>query len=510
MAPVFSKEVLNAANKTRTTNSCTDGCFSKLAIGSLHHKLCTINEPGEDYVESIGRKILKENVRTSMKNSKKVFTSTKQHVTVKHEDRFYDNNGMEEGVDVEYCRSCFEYLYDMSTRTYDRYKSLAKDIEILSARVDMHYEKFGLEKRKRKVSDVEKDAKFGNLLEARAFYAECIRKGIAECEILDDSDLRLLCIPSTVQARECYWFLEKFFDINCDKAPNSYDGTCELPSSIYSKDGIFKIYQYHCSLHEGEDCEPLSKSQFEIMWANLYPNVRITKYVSVAGKCSICAEIYAMQEKCRSTEQFERIKLFASYHRASVTEQRMAYYERRTKAQEHKELFMCMIVDGMQQNHTKLPYFANQKTSSSLVTVHVQGAKVHGQSKSFYLTLPHIDNGFNVNAEVIISEIAARVEKCESDGSCFPRILYIQIDGGAENTAKAMFGLCETLVDNDLFDMIELNRLPVGHTHEDIDALFGTIWTHLRDKTILSIDEFEELLKESFKTKTSIFKKKKN
>ena len=54
-----------------------------------------------------------------------------------------------------------------------------------------------------------------------------------------------------------------------------------------------------------------------------------------------------------------------------------------------------------------------------------------------------------------------------------------------------MFGLCEFLVEQKVFDRIELSRLPVGHTHEDIDAMFGTIWTRLRSKTMLSPDEFK-------------------
>ena len=69
--------------------------------------------------------------------------------------------------------------------------------------------------------------------------------------------------------------------------------------------------------------------------------------------------------------------------------------------------------------------------------------------------------------------------------------------------AQAMFGLCELLVDHKVFDKIELNRLPVGHTHEDIDALFGTIWSHLRSKTILSPDEFKRLVAQAFESPSS-------
>ena len=48
--------------------------------------------------------------------------------------------------------------------------------------------------------------------------------------------------------------------------------------------------------------------------------------------------------------------------------------------------------------------------------------------------------------------------------------LYYQIDGGSENTAKIMLGVAELLVARRIVGHLELTRIPVGHTHEDIDA----------------------------------------
>lgn len=61
-----------------------------------------------------------------------------------------------------------------------------------------------------------------------------------------------------------------------------------------------------------------------------------------------------------------------------------------------------------------------------------------------------------------------------------PKTFYYQIDGGSENIAKAVFAICELLISRKLFDRIVLNRLMPGHTHCDVDAMFGNIWTLLR------------------------------
>jgi hypothetical protein len=61
-----------------------------------------------------------------------------------------------------------------------------------------------------------------------------------------------------------------------------------------------------------------------------------------------------------------------------------------------------------------------------------------------------------------------------------PETIFYQIDGGSENTAKAVMYFCELLIARRIVMRIVLTRLMVGHTHADIDAVFGQIWKRLR------------------------------
>lgn len=45
---------------------------------------------------------------------------------------------------------------------------------------------------------------------------------------------------------------------------------------------------------------------------------------------------------------------------------------------------------------------------------------------------------------------------------------------------------------------IVLTRLPVGHTHEDIDALFGNIWTGLRNEKMITPQSYGRAINHAF------------
>jgi len=75
---------------------------------------------------------------------------------------------------------------------------------------------------------------------------------------------------------------------------------------------------------------------------------------------------------------------------------------------------------------------------------------------------------------VLIFEIEARLQHCLDKDEEMPSILFLQVDGVCGNTSHTFHALCEQLVRDGVFKEIHVNRLPVGHTHEDIDALAGS------------------------------------
>jgi hypothetical protein len=40
---------------------------------------------------------------------------------------------------------------------------------------------------------------------------------------------------------------------------------------------------------------------------------------------------------------------------------------------------------------------------------------------------------------------------------------------------KQFYSFCEFSIGSGIFDRVEVSRLPVGHTYEDIDEMFGIL-----------------------------------
>lgn len=78
-----------------------------------------------------------------------------------------------------------------------------------------------------------------------------------------------------------------------------------------------------------------------------------------------------------------------------------------------------------------------------------------------------------------------------------PRTLLLQLDNcGSENKNRYVFAYLSLLVARGVFDIVQLGFLMVGHTHEDIDALFSRFSEKLRKKTTFTFPHLMKLFNE--------------
>ena len=85
----------------------------------------------------------------------------------------------------------------------------------------------------------------------------------------------------------------------------------------------------------------------------------------------------------------------------------------------------------------------------------------------------------------------------------FPDIIFIQCDGGSEDANQYLLALLEFIFIKRMAKKVILTRLPVGHTHDDMDAIFGLLWKWMSGRIVETVDKFKEGVRESFSRHTS-------
>ena len=132
------------------------------------------------------------------------------------------------------------------------------------------------------------------------------------------------------------------------------------------------------------------------------------------------------------------------------------------------------------------------------MTQHITAIKEHGHGITIYRTLETVPKGANQTIYCILSQIE---DWRDRHNGRYPEELFIQVDGGAENANQWVLGMLELLAVKIIVKTVWYTRLPTGHTHEDIDGVFGVLWKAMRNQAILTLDEYVEKVKETFKAK---------
>ena len=153
---------------------------------------------------------------------------------------------------------------------------------------------------------------------------------------------------------------------------------------------------------------------------------------------------------------------------------------------------MCIIGDKMDAQKCNIPHIPiqtknwdNQKGIQSQFV----GNIMHGYgTRMFMFDSPLLADG-NLNNTIFYHVIVAEHKRRMEAKLPWPKKLYVQLDSASDNKNKSMYMLCEIFVRLGIFDKVKINFLPVGHTHEDIDACFGAGSHILHRSAAFSVNE---------------------
>jgi hypothetical protein len=313
---------------------------------------------------------------------------------------------------------------------------------------------------------------------------------------LSIEQLAALQIPNTPIALETYSWMSFYFSMVGDSIPNSNNEIHLEPTSVLS---IYDEYKTEMLIDEDNTSkEYYSLVDFSKLWKLCFPYVKIREFKAVTGKCNTCAHLSDCRRKCNDKMRKRDITYLHALHRTAYMGERLAYSKRREEAKQFPQSSLSFITDGMAQSHCILPHLGNLSSfGSESLSQHLQGVLAHGRGLSIYRTFHTIKNCANLQIHTLLLSI----EKVLMYEKKLPPVFYFQFDGGVENTARIVMAMLELLVVKRVFRKIVASRLMVGHTHEDIDAIFGRIWKHMRNMHVLTPQQYKKVLMSCLKRK---------
>ena len=167
------------------------------------------------------------------------------------------------------------------------------------------------------------------------------------------------------------------------------------------------------------------------------------------------------------------IREYRLIHRQQIMGEKLKYQERKLESLDSPKIsgvsrVQSLIFDSMTKRSTVLPSLSNTaQFKHDTFTNNVMGCICHASKETkFYTSFGSVDSGASYMIHCVLTEIEKVVKQCKDKKVPLPEKWYIQIDGASDNTAKAVLASLEHLQSQGLTGIIEVWRLPVGHTHE--------------------------------------------
>ena len=235
---------------------------------------------------------------------------------------------------------------------------------------------------------------------------------------------------------------------------------------------------------------------FSEVWASSFS---FLKFRSESSH-SVCTECYRHKALIQALSghinaRVAQENLFHAHLEAQFQD-RVRYWESRGESRSHSSR-VTVIVDGMDQGKCAVPRHKALHTKLlsgfSRPRLHLTGAIAHGHFVSLYLTEADVPKDSNTSMEIIshcIEQLSCRVNLEHTD-------LQIQCDNTTREIKNShILRYCAGLVSSGVVRSMRVSTLRSGHSHEDIDQLFGQVAAHLRSlRNGSTSDDFLESLK---------------
>lgn len=316
-------------------------------------------------------------------------------------------------------------------------------------------------------------------------------------------------------------FLETWLEHNSDKIPEDTTafedfGKKRVHVDVPRKKDIWDACCEHLrTLHAeptGAQADGVTKPPVSHDWFLKILNNKVHVVIHKHKKFSQCVTCFLFKQlmaKCTNPQDKKDIRAHRKKHFDTVFGERLIYHIGRNWAKYNPEQALSLILDGQTKWRTQGPTMSRQLGSGWHPDFEAFGQQLYGclvhalpndeaHKGGFfgYMVDDSVKGGGNVTCEIIYNTLL----KLQEHREVWPPLCDIRLDNTtSDNKNKCVFGFMGWLVLTDVFKILRVRYLSVGHTHEDIDALFGVLMQHLyRGRCFETIEILMQEIYDSF------------
>ena len=290
-------------------------------------------------------------------------------------------------------------------------------------------------------------------------------------------------------------------------ATASHSQVIGIPKRRIMKTTLTNLYWSFVSSWEVQDHGPEEQSPsfslFVQRW-RLWKQVLCMRKSSEHAQCKVCWALHQRMSDNKSSWSVRSASAQAlQKHLQHQYLDRCVYWSLRLASERQKNV-LTIIIDSMDKakfafprwHFKRLPKGMDQAARPKLV---LTASIAHGYCHGLYMSHDDLCHGASYFLEIVARTIVKVQEICEARQIEFPDHLVLQSDNTpaqAKNNESLQF--LAMLVARRTFQTCTLNFLTVGHTHEDVDQLFGLITSWMSQIHSFSTpEEVLQLLEES-------------
>lgn len=154
--------------------------------------------------------------------------------------------------------------------------------------------------------------------------------------------------------------------------------------------------------------------------------------------------------------------------------------------------YASWIIDAMDATKCTIPWIHQKpkswETAKKLLSQFVACIQ-HGVGTRMFAFDEELKKDGDLMCTLILRMLVDEKNRRDAVGLPWPEVLYIQGDNASDNKNKGLFQICELLVRLKIFRKVKFSFLPVGHTHEDVDACFGAGSHMLRRMSAMTLSD---------------------